>query len=195
MQMLAARNRARHVADHRAVAQHLVVFHESMTRDLVAEFDCFDERDALAFDVQLRARVDPRRILNAVRHYQVTNLFGSPALLRRVAFSPEAAGVTLRSLRRVISAGAPVPAAVIARVTGLLEQGVQVHTPYGATEALPVSSIGSDELLGETAAATTQGKGVCQDFTHLMIALLRNDIQLAVDYYATMKAGIEDGAG
>jgi acyl-CoA synthetase (AMP-forming)/AMP-acid ligase II len=107
------------------------------------------------------ARVDPRRILHAVRHYGVTNLFGSPALLRRVAFSREAQGVTLPTLRRVISAGAPVPAAVVARVARLLGPGVQVHTPYGATEALPVSSIGSDELLRETAAATAAGKGVC----------------------------------
>lgn len=112
-------------------------------------------------DATRPARVDPRVILNAVRHYRVTNLFGSPALLRRVAFSPLAAGVRLDSLRRVISAGAPVPAAVLRRVVPLLPAGVQVHTPYGATEALPVATIGSDEVLGETAEATTRGKGVC----------------------------------
>jgi acyl-CoA synthetase (AMP-forming)/AMP-acid ligase II len=64
-------------------------------------------------------------------------------------------------LRRVISAGAPVPAAVLERTARLLAAGVQVHTPYGATEALPVATIGSDEVLGETAALTAAGKGVC----------------------------------
>src|SRR5262249_10316218 len=39
--------------------------------------------------------------------------------------------------------------------------GVQVHTPYGATEALPIADIGSDELLGETSPLTAEGKGVC----------------------------------
>src|SRR5262249_39591179 len=97
------------------------------------------------------AQVDPRTILQTVKHYGVTNLFGSPALVRRVALAPEARGQTLPSLRRVISAGAPVPAKVIAAFRALLPKGVQVHTPYGATEALPVASIGSDEVLGETA--------------------------------------------
>jgi olefin beta-lactone synthetase len=42
-----------------------------------------------------------------------------------------------------------------------LESPAQVHTVYGATEALPVASIGSDEILGETRHATDQGRGVC----------------------------------
>jgi acyl-CoA synthetase (AMP-forming)/AMP-acid ligase II len=111
-------------------------------------------------DATRPAHVDPARILGAVRQFGVTNLFGSPALLRCVGdFAP--AGLKLPSLRRVISAGAPVPAKVIARFASLLGPGVQVHTPYGATEALPVATIGSDELLGETAARTAEGAGVC----------------------------------
>ncbi len=112
-------------------------------------------------DATRPALVDPRCILNAVRHYRVTNLFGSPALLRRVAFDPQAKGLSLPTLRRVISAGAPVPPVVIAEFVKLLSAGNQVHTPYGATESLPVASIGSDEILGETGAATAEGKGVC----------------------------------
>ena len=42
-----------------------------------------------------------------------------------------------------------------------LEPPAQIYTPYGATEALPVASIGSDEILGETRHATDQGMGVC----------------------------------
>jgi len=42
-----------------------------------------------------------------------------------------------------------------------LPPGVQVFTPYGATEALPVSNIGSDEILTETRHLTDQGRGVC----------------------------------
>ena len=43
----------------------------------------------------------------------------------------------------------------------MLEINSQVFTPYGATESLPVACIGSNEILGETAALTAQGKGVC----------------------------------
>ena len=37
----------------------------------------------------------------------------------------------------------------------------EVYTPYGATEALPVTCIGSREIVAETAALTRQGKGIC----------------------------------
>ena len=43
----------------------------------------------------------------------------------------------------------------------MLSPEAQVFTPYGATEALPVCSIGSSEILGETCHATDQGRGVC----------------------------------
>jgi acyl-CoA synthetase (AMP-forming)/AMP-acid ligase II len=36
-----------------------------------------------------------------------------------------------------------------------------VHTPYGATEALPVASISGAEILGETRDRTNRGAGVC----------------------------------
>jgi acyl-coenzyme A synthetase/AMP-(fatty) acid ligase len=107
------------------------------------------------------AHVDPRKIIDAVTHFGVTNLFGSPALIQRVGRYGEAQGVKLPSLRRVISAGAPVPASAVERFRAMLSDGAQVHTPYGATEALPVCSVGSDEILGETRHRTAQGGGVC----------------------------------
>ena len=36
-----------------------------------------------------------------------------------------------------------------------------IHTPYGATEALPVASISASERLAETDAQTREGAGVC----------------------------------
>src|SRR5262249_35094160 len=67
----------------------------------------------------------------------------------------------LETLRRVVSAGAPVPAKTIESMAARLEPPAQVHTVYGATEALPVASIGSDEILGEARVATDEGRGVC----------------------------------
>jgi acyl-CoA synthetase (AMP-forming)/AMP-acid ligase II len=61
----------------------------------------------------------------------------------------------------VLSAGAPVAPAVLERCAQLLAAGAQIHTPYGATEALPISSIGSDEVLQETRPLTDAGHGVC----------------------------------
>jgi acyl-coenzyme A synthetase/AMP-(fatty) acid ligase len=106
-------------------------------------------------------KVNPRKIIETVRKYGVTNMFGSPALIDRVGRYGEERGHMLPSLRRVISAGAPVPSRVIERFTRMLAPGVEIFTPYGATEALPVCSIGSNELLAETRKITDSGGGVC----------------------------------
>ncbi|MFM7318765.1 MAG: fatty acid CoA ligase family protein [bacterium] len=106
-------------------------------------------------------RVNPTEIIGPARRFSVTNLFGSPALLRRVQEYGRQNDISLPLLNRVVSAGAPVPADVIAGVKKLLRANSQVFTPYGATESLPVACIGSDEILGETAARTARGRGVC----------------------------------
>jgi acyl-CoA synthetase (AMP-forming)/AMP-acid ligase II len=107
------------------------------------------------------ARVDPQRILGAIADFGVTNLFGSPALLRRLGRYGASRGILLPTLRRVICAGAPVPWQTLDTFGRLLPQGVEVHTPYGATEALPVCSIASGEILAETRHRTAAGGGVC----------------------------------
>ncbi|MGV3527023.1 MAG: fatty acid CoA ligase family protein [Candidatus Sericytochromatia bacterium] len=107
------------------------------------------------------ANVDPAAIFDAITRYEVTHMFGSPALLNRISRAGEAQGIKLPSLRRVLSAGAPVPYQVMARMQKLLPEGALIHTPYGATECLPVSSVDSDTILYETHALTGQGAGVC----------------------------------
>ena len=107
------------------------------------------------------AQVDPARIVEAIENFGVTNMFGSPAVIRRVGRYGEPLRLKLPSLRRAISAGAPVSAKEIERFSRLLAPGAQVFTPYGATECLPLSSIGSDEILGETRHQTDLGRGVC----------------------------------
>lgn len=103
------------------------------------------------------AQADPGVLMNQANEFGATNVFGSPAVLRNWA----AAQVpTVPTLKRVISAGAPATAAVIAAVAERLPPGAEVFTPYGATEALPVANIGSREL-AETRAATEAGQGVC----------------------------------
>lgn len=115
-------------------------------------------------DASRPAQVDPGKIFDAIAKHGVTNMFGSPALLDRV--SRAGAGRSLPTLRRVISAGAPVTPAILERFTPMLPSTAQIHTPYGATEALPVASVGSDFLLGSARALTREGAGVCVGKPH-----------------------------
>jgi acyl-CoA synthetase (AMP-forming)/AMP-acid ligase II len=105
--------------------------------------------------------VDPRRIIAIAAEFSATTMFGSPALLNRVGRYAETHGITFQTVKRVISAGAPVPAAVLKRFAAMLPADAEIFTPYGATEALPVSSIGSREILSETGRKTGEGRGVC----------------------------------
>ena len=107
------------------------------------------------------AQVDPTRIIEAIADQGVTNMFASPALLERVGSYGRKRGVVLPSLKRVISAGAPVQARTIELFTSLLPQEADIHTPYGATEAVPIASILGSEILSETRPLTDKGYGIC----------------------------------
>ena len=105
--------------------------------------------------------VNAAGIFDAVNRFSATTMFGSPALLDRVGKWGVENGRKMPTMKRVISAGAPVSAAIIQRFSSFLENDVEVFTPYGATEALPVASIGSTEILSDTGRLSAEGKGVC----------------------------------
>lgn len=102
------------------------------------------------------AEADPRRLHDAIARFGVTQLFGSPALMRVLAEY----GRPLPTVRRATSAGAPVPPEVVEKIRALLPPDAQFWTPYGATECLPVAVIEGRELQ-DTRAATEAGAGTC----------------------------------
>jgi len=91
------------------------------------------------------ASVDPAKIVQAIQQEQVTNSFGSPTLWGKIADHCLTGNISLPSLRRVLCAGAPVPSTLWEKSHRFLPNG-KLHSPYGATEALPVSSISSAEI-------------------------------------------------
>ena len=107
------------------------------------------------------ALVDPARIVAAVGRHHVTNSFGSPAMWNRVATFCVDRGIKLPTLRRVLIAGAPVSWRLIDRLKQVLSAGADVHTPYGATEALPVTSISGTEVLNVDGDGSRGGAGIC----------------------------------
>ncbi|MEE2642698.1 MAG: fatty acid CoA ligase family protein [Planctomycetota bacterium] len=107
------------------------------------------------------ADVDPLEIISAVKDWNADQSFGSPALWTTVGRYCEKQGVRLPTLKRVLTAGAPVPPHVLGRLKKIIADDGEIHTPYGATEALPVASMDATTVLAETAALTEQGKGTC----------------------------------
>jgi acyl-CoA synthetase (AMP-forming)/AMP-acid ligase II len=106
------------------------------------------------------AQADPRKLVDAIQRFGVSQMFGSPALLDTLSRHGEAQSVRLPGLKCVLSAGAPVPPAVVARMQAMLDEDARIWTPYGATECLPVAVIEGRELRA-TRGATEAGAGTC----------------------------------
>jgi acyl-CoA synthetase (AMP-forming)/AMP-acid ligase II len=112
------------------------------------------------FDPKSPATIDPANVVEAVCDYGADMAFGSPAVWKRVQSYCEETVVNMPSLSRVLMFGAPISPLMMEAYRAILPNGA-IYTPYGATESLPVASISSDTVLGETAEASKSGKGIC----------------------------------
>lgn len=112
-------------------------------------------------DFSRPASCDPQKLFRAASDWKVTQAFASPAVWDRLSRHAESHGDSIPTLRQVFSCGAPVPSDVIRRTLAMVHADAELHTPYGATESLPVATIEAQEILTETADRTDQGAGVC----------------------------------
>jgi acyl-CoA synthetase (AMP-forming)/AMP-acid ligase II len=121
------------------------------------------------------AKADPVKLIEAIEDNGATSMFGSPALVDTLSRFGAETGQKLPSLRKVISCGAPARNDILQRFHRMLADNVEVFTPYGATEALPVSSIGSLTILNETAAETDSGGGTCVGYpvSHVAVKVIK----------------------
>lgn len=107
------------------------------------------------------ALIDPKLFLEAADDWKITQSFGSPALWNRVLDYCLAQNRRLDTLKRAISAGAPINFALLEKFLKCISPEGEAFTPYGATESLPVASIGAREVLSQTAEKTKKGGGIC----------------------------------
>lgn len=107
------------------------------------------------------AKADPALLVQTIRRYEVSNIFGSPALLNVLGRYTESKNIQLPSVRRVISAGAAMPVATIRRLQKTIPPHAEVFTPYGATECLPIASVSGTQLNAEVEQRTASGEGTC----------------------------------
>ena len=88
-------------------------------------------------------------LADAAAAIRATLVFASPAALRNVVATAgeltAAHSSALARIRLVLSAGAPVSIALLRRVREVLPNA-ELHTPYGMTEALPLTDISLPEL-------------------------------------------------
>ena len=130
---------------------------------LFAIIDCLLGVTAVIPDMHFPspAKVDPAKMIAAIKTHGVNTMFVSPAALARVARWGAERGIKLDALKKVLTAGAPAPVEIQEQFVRLLPSDGELFSIYGATEALPVSIVSSREILSETRYLTAQGGGVC----------------------------------
>jgi len=106
------------------------------------------------------ADADPEKLIKAIDRFKVTNIFGSPSLLNTLSNYCVDNNIRLESVTRVISAGAAVPISTIRRMQDSLYRDAEIHTPYGATECLPVSSVSASQIDDKMVDRIESGDGV-----------------------------------
>ncbi|MFC4394494.1 alpha/beta fold hydrolase [Arthrobacter sedimenti] len=122
-----------------------------------------------AMDVTAPRTLTARALADAAAAIDATVVFASPAALRNVVatrggLTPDGTAA-LGRIDLLLSAGAPVPEALLAEVQQLVPRA-SLHTPYGMTEALPVTDISLEQIQAAAADAaagtmTGAGNGVC----------------------------------
>ncbi len=110
-------------------------------------------------DVTKPGTLTATRLAEAASAIDATLIFASPAALRNVVATARELNAehssALARIRLVLSAGAPVSVPLLRRLHDVLPSA-ELHTPYGMTEALPLTDISLPEL--EEAGS---GNGVC----------------------------------
>ena len=106
-------------------------------------------------DVTAPSTLTAKALDDACSRIDATMVFASPAALLNVVRTATQEMTAFSRVRLVMSAGAPVPIETLEYIS-VLAPHAELHTPYGMTEALPVTdiSLGARREVGS-------GRGVC----------------------------------
>ncbi len=107
------------------------------------------------------AELKPEKLIRNIQDYNCSHLFCSPMVLRKLAEYGNKHKIKLPSIKRVMTAGAAVPAGLLQDFRKMLTDTAEIHTPYGATEALPISDMNDRELLELYSNPKVNNEGVC----------------------------------
>lgn len=103
----------------------------------------------------------PRNLIRNISQYGCSTMFCSPLVLRKLKEYASVRNITLHSLKKVFSAGAPVAPSLVRNFKKLLDEDAVIHTPYGATEALSITDVTDDDLLSVYGDSDAPLKGIC----------------------------------
>ncbi|MFI5567497.1 AMP-binding protein [Streptomyces sp. NPDC051740] len=107
------------------------------------------------------ARTAPEELVGPILEHRASIVLASPAVLTLIARHCARHGVTLPSVRQVLSFGAPLRVRLADALRGAVPDDAEILSVYGATECLPVSAIHDHELRASRTAPPAGHAGTC----------------------------------
>lgn len=99
----------------------------------------------------------PERVLRIINDLGIDYSFGSPTLWNKIAEYCIRTRQNLNTLKKILVAGAPVPIETLTKIRSVMNEG-EVYTPYGSTEALPVTGVSSAEIVDREMLSALSGE-------------------------------------
>jgi long-chain acyl-CoA synthetase len=107
---------------------------------------CINAMTAIGATLVLLPRFDAAKCIRSIERYQCTFLPAVPTMLQKMIDHLGTRTSALRSLRLIMTGGAPVPAPLRARLKGVLDETARVVTGYGLTEATALVTLADVDL-------------------------------------------------
>jgi acyl-CoA synthetase (AMP-forming)/AMP-acid ligase II len=107
------------------------------------------------------ARTPPGELVGPVLRHRVTTILASPAVLALIAGHCARHRLTLSSVRRILSFGAPLRTRLADALRAVVPGDAEILSVYGATECLPVSALGDHELRAARSSPPAGHAGTC----------------------------------
>lgn len=128
-------------------------------------------------DVRAPGRVDPAPLADQIRNKRVSRLTASPALLQRLADHCARQRLTLDSLQRLDTGGAPVFPGLLDALRTMAPQA-EIVAVYGSTEAEPIALLDLENMSDSDRQAMASGHGLLagRPVPDIQLHLIREDI-------------------
>jgi long-chain acyl-CoA synthetase len=121
----------------------------------------------------LMPKFDALACLELIERHRCTFLPAVPTMLQKILDHPEGSRFDLSSIKRIMTGGAPVPAALLERIYGKIGADTLILTGYGLTEGTALVTLDAIELAADGRIRRPKSIGKVLDGMELKI--LRED--------------------
>ena len=138
---------------------------------------CINAMTSLGVTLVLIPRFDAAQLIAAIRKHGCTFLPAVPTMLQKLLEELAPGSDDLRSVRLIMTGGAPVPSPLLARLKTVLDPSARVVTGYGLTEGTALVTL-TDVELGDD-GEIVRGRTIGRVLDGMWMGVLREDGTLA----------------